>query len=156
LVLYKWAGHTTVCVPPPYIYIYTVYISYIKCNVMTLYERILTCFILYRNAILTFLTLFVKYVLEKKIMNFMLKKKNENREDVAWFFILKRTKLKQLYVWYCTNELYCTYNCMCASPLIYTCISDIKWNVMTLYERILTCFIIYKKCNLKVVFGKKL
>jgi len=28
----------------------------------------------YRNAILTFLTLFVKYVFEKKIMNFMLKK----------------------------------------------------------------------------------
>jgi hypothetical protein len=52
--------------------IYT-YISYIKFNVVTLYERILTCFIIYKNAILTFLTLFVKYVL-KKIINFMLKK----------------------------------------------------------------------------------
>jgi len=38
---------------PSYIYIY---ISYIKCNNVTLYERILTCFIIYRNAILTFLT----------------------------------------------------------------------------------------------------
>ena len=53
--------------------IYT-YISYIKFNVVTLYERILTCFIIYKNAILTFLTLFVKYVFEKKIINFMLKK----------------------------------------------------------------------------------
>jgi hypothetical protein len=50
------------------------YISCIKCNVVTFYERILTCFIIYRNAILTFLTLFVKYVFEKKIINFMLKK----------------------------------------------------------------------------------
>jgi hypothetical protein len=40
---------------PSYIYIY-IYISYIKCNNVTLYERILTCFIIYRNAILTFLT----------------------------------------------------------------------------------------------------
>jgi len=48
LLLYKWAVHTTVCVPPPP-YIYTV--SYIKCNVVTFYERILTCFIIYRNAI---------------------------------------------------------------------------------------------------------
>jgi hypothetical protein len=70
LVLYKWAVHTTVCVPPP-IYIY---ISYIKFNVVTLYKRILTCFIIYRSAILKFLTLFVKYVFEKKIINFMLKK----------------------------------------------------------------------------------
>ena len=31
--------------------IYT-YISYIKFNVVTLYKRILTCFIIYRNAIL--------------------------------------------------------------------------------------------------------
>ena len=54
---------------PPYIYI-----SCIKCNVVTLYERILTSFIIYRNAISTFLTLFVKYVFEKKITNFMLKK----------------------------------------------------------------------------------
>ena len=53
--------------------IYT-YISYIKFNVVTLYERILTCFIIYKNAILTFLTLFVKYVKKKKIINFMLKK----------------------------------------------------------------------------------
>ena len=52
---------------PFYIYIY--YISYIKFNVVTLYERILTCFIIYRNAISTFLTLFVKYVFEKKITN---------------------------------------------------------------------------------------
>ena len=45
-------------VPPLlYIYIYIyIYISYIKCNNVTLYERILTCFIIYRNAILTFLT----------------------------------------------------------------------------------------------------
>ncbi len=43
LALYKWAVHTTVCVPPPLIHIY---ISYIKCNVVTLYERILTCFML--------------------------------------------------------------------------------------------------------------
>jgi hypothetical protein len=28
-----------------------IYVSYIKCNVVTLYERILTCFIIYRNAI---------------------------------------------------------------------------------------------------------
>jgi len=55
------------------IYIY-IFISYIKCNVVTLYERILTCFIIYRNAISTFLTLFVKNVFEKKIINFMLKK----------------------------------------------------------------------------------
>jgi hypothetical protein len=42
---------------PSYIYIYIyIYISYIKCNNVTLYERILTCFIIYRNAILTFLT----------------------------------------------------------------------------------------------------
>jgi hypothetical protein len=53
--------------------IYT-YISYIKFNVVTLYKRILTCFIIYRSAILKFLTLFVKYVFEKKIINFMLKK----------------------------------------------------------------------------------
>ena len=61
-----------VCLPP-YIYID---ISYIKCNVVTLYERIITCFILlHRNAILTFLTLFVKYVfVGKKILSFMLKK----------------------------------------------------------------------------------
>ena len=61
---------------PPLLYIYIyIYISYIKCNNVTLYERILTCFIIYRNAILTFLTLFVKYVFErKKNINFMLKK----------------------------------------------------------------------------------
>ena len=52
-----------VCLPP-YIYIY---ISNIKCNVVTVYERILICFIIYRNAILTFLTLFDKYVFEKKL-----------------------------------------------------------------------------------------
>jgi hypothetical protein len=34
---------------------------------VTFYERILTCFITYRNAILTFLTLFVKYVFEKRV-----------------------------------------------------------------------------------------
>jgi hypothetical protein len=51
-----------------------IYISYIKFNVVTLYKRILTCFIIYRSAILKFLTLFVKYVFEKKIINFMLKK----------------------------------------------------------------------------------
>jgi hypothetical protein len=28
-----------------------IYISCIKCNVVTLYERVLTCFIIYRNAI---------------------------------------------------------------------------------------------------------
>jgi len=33
---------------------------------VTLYERILTCLIIYRYAISTFLTLFVKYVFEKK------------------------------------------------------------------------------------------
>jgi hypothetical protein len=47
--------------PPP------LYISYIKCNFVTLYERIFTRFIIYRNAIFTFLTLFVKYVFEKKL-----------------------------------------------------------------------------------------
>jgi hypothetical protein len=52
-----------VCLPP------YIHISCIKCNVVTLYERILTCFIIYRNAISTFLTLFVKYVFEKKITN---------------------------------------------------------------------------------------
>ena len=50
------------------------YVSFIKINVVALYEGILRCFIKYRNAILTFLTLFVKYVFEKKIINFMLKK----------------------------------------------------------------------------------
>ena len=44
-----------------------IYISYIKCNFVTFYERILTRCIIYKNAILTFLTLFVKYVFEKKI-----------------------------------------------------------------------------------------
>ena len=66
LVLYKWAVHATVCVPPPYIYIY-IYTSYIKCNVVTLPKRILTCFIIYMNEISTFLTLFVKYDFEKKL-----------------------------------------------------------------------------------------
>jgi hypothetical protein len=61
----EWAVHRIVwkvfALPSfPYIYI-----SYIKFNVVTLYERILTCFIIYKNAILTFLTLFVKYVLKK-------------------------------------------------------------------------------------------
>jgi hypothetical protein len=41
-----------------------------------------------------------------------------------------------------TVQMSCTYNCKCASPLIY--ISCIKCNVVTLYERILTCFIIYR------------
>jgi hypothetical protein len=104
-VLYKWAVHTTVCVPPPlYIYIY-IYISYIKCNVVTLDKRILTCLIIYTNANLTFLTLFVKYVFEKNYKFYVekiMKKKNRLRD----FLHLKRTKLKQLYVWYCTNELY--------------------------------------------------
>jgi hypothetical protein len=110
-----------VCLPLIYIYIYT---SYIKCNVVTLPKRILTCFIIYRNAISTFLTLFVKYVFEKK-----------------------------LYVLYC----------MCASPLIYIYISCIKCNVVTFYERILTCFIIYRNAILtfltlfvKYVFEKKI
>ena len=44
-----------------------IYISYIKCNFVTFYERILTRCIIYKNAILTFLTLFVKYVFEKKL-----------------------------------------------------------------------------------------
>ena len=74
----------------PYIYIY---ISYIKCNVVTVYERILICFIIYRNAILTFLTLFDKYVFEKKIINFMLKN-NKNREEVAWFFTPQEDQIK--------------------------------------------------------------
>jgi len=50
------------------------YISYIKCNVVTLYEGILTCFIIYRNAISTFLTVFVKYIFEKKIINVYVEK----------------------------------------------------------------------------------
>ena len=53
---------------PPLLYIYIyIYISYIKCNVVTLDKRILTCLIIYTNANLTFLTLFVKYVFEKKL-----------------------------------------------------------------------------------------
>jgi hypothetical protein len=64
---------------------------------VTLYERILTCFIIYRNAISTFLTLFVKYVFEKKIQIYVEKiKKIEKRlPDILH---LKRTKQKQLYV----------------------------------------------------------
>ena len=49
-----------VFMPPP------LYISYIKCNFVTLYERILTRFIIYRNAILTFLTLLSNTFLKKK------------------------------------------------------------------------------------------
>ena len=45
-----------------------------------------------------------------------------------------------------TVQMSCTYNCMCASPLIY--ISCIKCNVVTLYERVLTCFIIYRNAIL--------
>jgi hypothetical protein len=72
--LYVWY-----CTNELYIQLYVylplyIYISYIKFNVVTLYKRILTCFIIYRSAILKFLTLFVKYVFEKKIINFMLKK----------------------------------------------------------------------------------
>ena len=64
--LYVWY-----CTNELYIQLYVclplyIYISYIKCNVVTVYERILICFIIYRNAILTFLTLFDKYVFEKK------------------------------------------------------------------------------------------
>jgi hypothetical protein len=67
------------------------------------------------------------------------------------FLHLKRTKLKQLYVWYCTNELYIQlYVCI---PLIYIYISYIKCNVVTLYERILTCFIIYRNANLTFLLG---
>ena len=101
-------------------------ISYIKCNVVTLYERILTCFIIYRNAISTFLTLFVKYVFEKTV---------------------------------------CTVLYVCLPPYIYIYIyiSCIKCNVVTFYERILTCFIIYRNAILtfltlfvKYVFEKKI
>jgi hypothetical protein len=65
--LYVWY-----CTNELYIQLYVclplyIYISYIKCNVVTVYERILICFIIYRNAILTFLTLFDKYVFEKKL-----------------------------------------------------------------------------------------
>ena len=77
------------------------------------------------------------------------------------FLHLKRTKLKQLYVWYCTNELYIQLY-VCLSPYINIYISYIKCNVVTLYERILTCFIIYRNAILtfltlfvKYVFEKK-
>ncbi len=100
MVLYKWAVHTTVYVPPP------LYISYIKFNVVTSYERILTCFIIYRNAILTFLTLFVKYVFEKKNYKFYVEKIMKIEKRLHGFLHLKTTKIKQLYVWYCTNMLY--------------------------------------------------
>ena len=101
LVLYKWAVHTTVCVPPP-LYIY---ISCIKCNVVTLYERIFTCFIIYKNAILTFLTLFVKHVTEKKIYKFYVEKIMKIEKRLRDFYTSRGPKTK-LYVWYCTNELY--------------------------------------------------
>jgi len=51
-----------------------------------------------------------------------------------------------------TVQMSCTYNCMCASPL-YIYISYIKCNVVTLYERILTCFIIYRNANLTFLLG---
>ncbi len=84
---------------------------------MTLYERILTCFILYRNAILTFLTLFVSTFLRKKIKNFMLKKKNENREEVAWFFTPQEDQIKTtgclvLYKW-------AVHTTVCVPPPLY-------------------------------------
>ena len=41
-------------------------ISYIKCNFVTFYERILTRCIKYKNAILTFLTLLSNTFLKKK------------------------------------------------------------------------------------------
>jgi len=48
-----------------------------------------------------------------------------------------------------TVQMSCTYNCMCASPpYIYIYISCIKYNVVTLYERVLTCFIIYRNAIL--------
>ena len=70
---------------------------------MTLYERILTCFIIYRNAISTFLTLFVKYVFEKKLQ-ILCWKNNENREEVAWSFTPQEDQIKTtvclvLYKW---------------------------------------------------------
>ena len=73
------------------IYIY-IFISYIKCNVVTLYERILTCFIIYRNAILTFLTLFVKYDIEKKNYKFYVEKIMKIEKRLHDFLHLKRTK----------------------------------------------------------------
>jgi hypothetical protein len=42
-------------------------------------KKILTCFIIYRNAILTFLTLFVKYVFEKKLKFYIEKNEIEKR-----------------------------------------------------------------------------
>jgi hypothetical protein len=66
------------CTNELYIQLYVclplLYISYIKCNVVTLNERVLTCFIIYRNAILTFLTLFVKYVFFFKNFKFYVEK----------------------------------------------------------------------------------
>jgi hypothetical protein len=43
------------------------YVSFIKINVVALYEGILRCFIKYRNAILTFLTLLLNTFLKKKL-----------------------------------------------------------------------------------------
>ena len=53
---------------------------------------------------------------------------------------LKRTKIKQLYVWYCTNKL-CIQLYVCLLLIyiyiyIYLYISYIKCNVVTLYERV--------------------
>jgi hypothetical protein len=59
---------------------------------VTLYERILTCFIIYRNAILTFLTLFVKYDIEKKNYKFYVEKIMKIEKRLIDFLLLKRTK----------------------------------------------------------------
>jgi hypothetical protein len=92
LALYKWAVHTTVCVPVP---LYK-YISYIKCNVVTLYERILTCLIIYRYAISTFLTLFVKYVFEKKY-KFYAEKIMKIEKRLRDFLHLQEDQIKTTY-----------------------------------------------------------
>jgi hypothetical protein len=59
---------------------------------VTFYERILTCFIIYRNAILTFLTLFVKYDIEKKNDKFYVEKIMKIEKRLIDFLLLKRTK----------------------------------------------------------------
>jgi hypothetical protein len=71
-----------------------------KFNVVTLYERILTCFIIYRNANLIFLTLFVKCIFGKKNYEFYVGKIMKIEERLCDVLHLKRTKLKQLFFWY--------------------------------------------------------
>jgi len=69
-----------------------IYISTIKFDVVTLEDRILTCFIIYRNAILACLTLFVKPFLKKKFLIFYVEKMMKIEKKLRDFLHLKSTK----------------------------------------------------------------